>query len=234
MTQTPQAAAAAITHRALSLRIFRLRFRFLFVALLLVILASPFLDDSFLHRAYFVVLFAMVMLAAILIASDRHWHKLVALAIGAVWLVVSLIGLSWQTGAVTIFANLLVCLFSAFVLYLVMSNVVSAKEVDLNILLGAASVYLLIAIAWTASYIVIFELDPEAFKLIHGEARPYFHQFLYFSLTTLTTVGYGDITPVSPFAQIWATMEAVFGTLYMALLVARLVGLYQSQKAQAE
>ena len=47
-------------------------------------------------------------------------------------------------------------------------------------------------------------------------------------------MGYGDITPVSPFAQIWATMEAVFGTLYMALLVARLVGLYQSQKAQAE
>ena len=66
------------------------------------------------------------------------------------------------------------------------------------------------------------------------ESRPYFHQFLYFSLTTLTTVGYGDITPVNPFAQVWSTMEAVCGTLYMALLVARLVGLYQSQKAQPD
>ena len=223
-----------MTRRALSLRIFRLRFKFLFVALLLVILASPFLDDSLLHRAYFILLFAMVMLAAILIASDRHPHKIVALTIGAVWLVVSLIGLSWQTDTVAIYANLLVCMFSAYVLYLVLSKVVSAKQVDLNILLGAASVYLLIALAWTASYMVIFQLEPEAFNLIHGETRPYFHQFLYFSLTTLTTVGYGDITPVNPFAQIWATMEAVCGTLYMALLVARLVSLYQSQKQQTE
>lgn len=232
MNVTPQTMAAAIMRRTLSLRIFRLRFRFLFVALLLVILASPFLDDSLLHRAYFVVLFAMVMLAAILIASDRHQHKLVALAIGTVWLAVSLFGLNWQTAAVTMSANLLVCLFSAYVLYLVLSKIVSAKEVDLNILLGAASVYLLIALAWTASYMIVFQLDPEAFNLIHGEARPYFHQFLYFSLTTLTTLGYGDITPVSPFAQIWSTMEAVVGTLYMALLVARLVGLYQRPNQQ--
>jgi voltage-gated potassium channel Kch len=68
--------------------------------------------------------------------------------------------------------------------------------------------------------------------VIPGEARPFFHQFLYFSLTTLTTLGYGDITPLSPFAQIWSTLEAVVGTLYIALLVARLVGMYQSQRSR--
>ena len=52
-------------------------------------------------------------------------------------------------------------------------------------------------------------------------------QFLYFSLTTLTTLGYGDITPINPFARIWATLEAVVGTLYVAILVARLVSLYR-------
>ena len=48
-----------------------------------------------------------------------------------------------------------------------------------------------------------------------------------FSLTTVTTLGYGDITPISPVARIWATLEAVTGVLYIAVLVARLVSLYR-------
>ncbi len=51
--------------------------------------------------------------------------------------------------------------------------------------------------------------------------------YLYFSLTTMTTLGYGDIAPLKPFARIWSTLEAVTGTLYSALLIARLVGLYR-------
>jgi hypothetical protein len=220
--------------RALSLRVFRMRFLFLFLALLLVMLVSPFLDDSLLHRSYMVVLFALVLLAAILIAGGRQHHRIIALMIGVPWLALSLFGLLVDGDAVGIYANLLACSFCLYIIFLVLSHLLEADTVDLNILLGAASVYLLLALAWTTSYLIIMQVDPGAFSLVHGESRPYFHQFLYFSLTTLTTVGYGDITPVNPFAQIWATMEAVCGTLYMALLVARLVGLYQSQKAQAE
>lgn len=229
MTQTRRARAAAITRRALSLRIFRLRFLFLLVALLLVMLVSPFLESTLLHRFYMVVMFSLVLLAAIVIASDGHRHQVAALAIGLPWIALNLLALLWNIPAVAIHANILACLFNVYVLVIVLGHILRAGSVDLNILLGAASAYLLIALAWTTSYLVIFDLDPGAFSLIHGESRPYFHQFLYFSLTTMTTVGYGDITPVNPFAQIWATMEAVVGTLYMALLVARLVGLYQRQ-----
>jgi hypothetical protein len=231
---TTHAAAAAVMRRALSLRLFRMRFLFLFLALLLVMLVSPFLDDSLLHRSFMVVLFGLVLLTAILIAGGRHHHRIVALMLGIPWLALSLFGLLVDAQAMVIYANLLASLFCLYVIFIVLSHLIDAETVDLNILLGAASVYLLLALTWTASYLIIIQLDPAAFSLVHGESRPYFHQFLYFSLTTLTTVGYGDITPVHPFAQIWSTMEAVFGTLYMALLVARLVGLYQSQKAQGE
>ncbi len=234
MIVTPHATAAAIMRRALSLRLFRMRFLFLFLALLLVMLVSPFLDDSLLHQSYMVVLFALVLLAAILIAGTRHHHRIIALIIGIPWLALSLFALLVDLQAVGIYANLLASLFCIYVILIVLSHLLDADTVDLNILLGAASVYLLLALAWTTSYLIIIQLEPEAFSLVHGASRPYFHQFLYFSLTTLTTVGYGDITPVNPFAQIWATMEAVCGTLYMALLVARLVGLYQSQKAQPD
>lgn len=229
MNQTSRATAAAITRRALSLRIFRLRFLFLLGALLLVMLISPFLDDTLLHRSYMVLLLALVMLAAIQIASERHLQRIVALTIGIPWLALALLALLADMPAIAIYANLLGSLFCLYVLFIVLDHIVQAETVDLNILLGAVSAYLLIALAWTTSYLVIIDLDPGAFLLAHGATLPYFHQFLYFSLTTLTTVGYGDITPVNPFAQIWATMEAVVGTFYMALLVARLVGLYQRQ-----
>ena len=53
------------------------------------------------------------------------------------------------------------------------------------------------------------------------------NQVLYFSLVTLTTLGYGDITPVGAIAQVWFALEALTGTLYLAVLIARLVGLYR-------
>jgi hypothetical protein len=197
-----------------------------------LLLVSPFLDNSRAHEAYFVVLFALVMLSAVRIASDRRSHRIVALALGVPWLALSLWGLVWQHIDITIGTNLLFVIFNSYVLGIVLGNVVSAVDVDFDILLGAASAYLLIGIIWAVSYVVIHQLEPGAFTLIPSEPRPFFHQFLYFSLTTLTTLGYGDISPLSPFAQIWATLEAVFGTLYIALLVARLVGMYQSQRSQ--
>ena len=230
MNQTRRAEAAAVTRRALSLRVFRLRFLFLLMALLLVMLASPFLESTLLHRFYMVAMFALVLLAAILIASDGRRHRMVALTIGLPWMALDVLALLWRSPTITIYANILACLFIFYVLLLIVGHILRAQAVDLNILLGAASAYLLIALAWTTSYLIIFDLDPTAFSMVYDESRPLFHQFLYFSLTTVTTLGYGDITPVDPFAQIWATMEAVVGTLYMALLVARLVGLYQSQK----
>lgn len=58
-------------------------------------------------------------------------------------------------------------------------------------------------------------------------------QFPYFSLTTLTTLGYGDIRPVTTVARIWANLEAIAGLLYLTILVARLVSLYRNQPAVA-
>jgi len=208
----------------------RSRFLALLTALVILILVSPFLDNSRLHRAYLVILFALIMLAAARMASTRHLHGIIALALGIPWIALSLWGL-WTVGDdFEVFADLFFMLFSGFVFVIVLGKVVGAEEVDFDTLLGAVSVYLLIALIWTASYMIIHQLDPGAFHLIHGETRPFFHQFLYFSLTTLTTLGYGDITPLSPFAQTWATMEAVVGTFYMAVLVARLVGMYQSRR----
>ena len=89
---------------------------------------------------------------------------------------------------------------------------------------------------FAAVYSVLLSFDGNALKLhFEGEMRPESLVFQsdsygllgYFSIVTLTTLGYGDVTPDLPFVKIWAVMEAVVGVLYIAILVARLVSLYR-------
>ena len=114
-----------------------------------------------------------------------------------------------------------------FVGAIILNRVSTAPEIDLDILSGALGLYLLIAITWAVSFAVIENLAPGSFSA--GETPIPWARFLYFSLTTMTTLGYGDLVPTGGFARIWATMEAVTGTLYIAVLVARLVSHYKDK-----
>ena len=111
--------------------------------------------------------------------------------------------------------------------YLALQHVFRAGAITSARLQGAIAVYLLLAVAFGEAYWLILQLRPEAFQFphpatTHGMMRS---GLFYFSLTTLTTVGYGDILPVSPAARSLATMEGLIGQLYPAVLIGRLVSL---------
>jgi hypothetical protein len=102
----------------------------------------------------------------------------------------------------------------------------------------AISVYLLLAVTWGFLYIIIFQIQPGAFSSLvlpnasHTyDLQPIFPIFGYYSLGTLSTIGAGDITPVSLQARYATVAEAITGQFYLAILVARLVGLQMSQSA---
>src|SRR5262249_22164415 len=88
---------------------------------------------------------------------------------------------------------------------------------------GSVAVYMLLGVAWAAAYEVVFKLRPDAFRFpdAHGDRL----MLIYYSFVTLTTVGYGDITPVLPVARSLAMVEALVGQLFPAILIARLVSL---------
>ena len=92
---------------------------------------------------------------------------------------------------------------------------------------GAICVYLLAGLSWAYSYEILLLFDPAALHLPAGAALMNARSGLvrYFSFVTLTTLGYGDVLPRSPFAQALATSEALFGQLYPAVMIARLVSL---------
>jgi len=93
---------------------------------------------------------------------------------------------------------------------------------------GAEVVYLNVAIVFTAAFSLIWELNPAAFAGVltaSDDVVAEFATMIYFSLTSLTTTGYGDIAPLDPFARSLANFESAIGVFYIALTVARLVTL---------
>ena len=128
-----------------------------------------------------------------------------------------------RIGGLTLFVAL-----NAVAIGLVFWRVVSAPAVTFDILCAGVALYLLIGVTWALTYMVLDVLDPDAFEFISLTADKGWTEFLYFSFATLTTLGYGDITPNAPFVRIWVVMEAVMGVLYVAVLVARLVSLYRA------
>ena len=99
----------------------------------------------------------------------------------------------------------------------------SSREVSGDTIKGAVSVYLLIGLLWTLFYMTVDRFDPGAFSMsVSGEKLNLF----YYSFVTMTTLGYGDIVPVNRLARNMAVIQAVLGQMYIAILVARLVGLH--------
>ena len=92
---------------------------------------------------------------------------------------------------------------------------------------GAAVLYLNLAVICASAFSLIWALSPNAFATLASPTGgpDEFATMLYFSLTTLTTTGYGDIVPVDPFARSLANLESVIGPFYLAITVARLVTL---------
>jgi len=130
----------------------------------------------------------------------------------------------------------------AFVL-LVGGNIVVAvwrtSEVTLDTIVGGVAVYLLLAVAWSSAYQLLEFVAPGSFVALAGEVGHWgpwqtspgtYPRLFFFSFVTLTTLGYGDIIPASVPAAGLAVSEAVTGPLYLAVMIARLVGLHTSSR----
>jgi voltage-gated potassium channel len=130
----------------------------------------------------------------------------------------------------SVFYYLSVVTMSAFLILSIWSalrQVVLGTEINANRLFGAVCIYKMIGVLWALMYGVLQTLDVNAFSgETHGESGDWGPTWIYYSFVTLTTLGYGDILPISTTARTLAYTEAVIGVFYLAMLVAALVGSY--------
>ena len=114
-----------------------------------------------------------------------------------------------------------------FTWFNLLDRIVRVETSDIDTICGGIACCLLIGVAWALTYRVVEFIAPGSFSIGAAEGVAAWSEYLYFSLTTMTTLGYGDIVPLKPFARVWSALEAVTGTLFIALLIARLVGIYR-------
>jgi hypothetical protein len=124
-----------------------------------------------------------------------------------------------------LFGFLLIAVFCTF------KQVVVGTDVSTNRLVGSVCIYLLLGVIWAVAYSILEMTFPGSFQgFVPLEDREWDSEWLYFSFVTMTTLGYGDISPVSATARALAYIEAVSGQFYIAILVAGLVGAHMSRR----
>ena len=133
------------------------------------------------------------------------------------------------------YAHLLIMLsFFIWVTWQATHKVLFTGTIDGNKIIGAICIYLLLGLIWAILYLFIAGVSPGAFNGV--DQAPWLDNFataIYFSFVTITTLGYGDISPVLPLARFLVFMEAVVGVFYMAILVASLIGVSLSDRDAA-
>ena len=208
--------------------VFRFSVAYFLCVLILNILVSPFVDQfpgGFLVET---ALLTLVFLSALLAIGGR-----LRTLVGAVLVAPALVGewLSYGRSdpsfSVAVLGSGL--LFIGFVVLEFLRFIVRAPRVDFGVLCAGIATYLMLGLLWSFAYSLVDRLLPNSFVFtvgpVSGHSMNDFNA-LYFSFTTLSTVGYGDIVPVSGVARMLAMVEAVFGMFYVTLLIARLVSLY--------
>ncbi|GMQ79131.1 MAG: hypothetical protein BMS9Abin02_1689 [Anaerolineae bacterium] len=179
--------------------------------------------------------FIGIIAAMVITVSSNRVRTIIALLFAAVILVLTILtdpeDIQNTQYAVTYYAA--IALFVAYAVAAILYEVTQARKFNYNLIVSALAAYLLLALLWAILYTIIEILKPGSFGinplLIEAETIATIEIFpliLYFSLITLTTVGYGDITPVSPIARSVASIEPIVGQLLLAVLVAWLVGMY--------
>ena len=122
-------------------------------------------------------------------------------------------------------------LYLAAAVYFILRDILFANQVTVDIIRGGICVYFLIGFVWALLYGIVASFDPQAFSQPLIEAGSY-GRSIYFSFTTLTTLGYGDIIPISSWAEMLTNLEAIVGQLYPAILISILVSDYLSQRSK--
>ena len=212
------------------------KFFILFFFIIIELISYPLFMNTPIAGIIFNIASTLVLMAAITAVGYTPTTFRLALVLGGfaffgIWYLLIFEGSAWS-GIVGKAAYISRALFEFMVLILILKKIMKVKEITLDTIFGAINVYLLMGMSFAMIYGLIVAIDPGAIIYdghgIESEAFPLF-SLIYYSFVTLTTLGYGDILPVSPMAKTVAYLEAVFGVMYMAILVASLVSIYISK-----
>ena len=205
------------------------RFLLLLVSLIALMVLEPLIFD--LTRLNFLldIFFSIILFTSIYAVSERKSTSFLAIIL-AVPKLLTLWALRFTTDPLLLFLDSIFGItFIGFIIALILNHIFKQEQVTPETIYGAIVVYILIGFMWVFLYSLTETFHPNSFSLTSEFVINFKKELYYFSFITLTTLGYGDITPVSEPAKSLVMLEAVVGQMYIAVLIARLVGMHISQ-----
>ncbi|PHQ81515.1 MAG: hypothetical protein COB66_02120 [Coxiella sp. (in: Bacteria)] len=209
----------------------------LFISLLSILLIYPFFKATEGTQVLLKFMISFVLVAAVAATTHKVSCLIIAGVLGAGALLSnwgSLIDGEYVWITVNLVFNIV---FIGYVVWVHLVKIMTTRIVTKNLLFGAICVYMLIGLMMAFVYMLIAYYVPHSFDIATSQILKsnalltyHFFQYTYFSFVTLTTLGYGDIHPVSQPAEAMAYMEAIMGQFYLTVLVARLIGLHVSNR----
>jgi len=206
----------------------------LLLVLLILFVVAPLLPAE--RAGYGVELFFdLVLVTGAYSAAWQSRHRFPFLAVTAVTLAMRWTDMALDHSAFSIASIALVFLWVVYAITLIVAALFRMEKVNANAILGAIVAYVLAAVAFATAFQLIELFQPGSFTGLPtgGVQREVESALLYFSFICITTMGFGEIVPVSELARSSVALEGAFGTLYLAVMIARLVGLQSAAKADA-
>jgi amino acid transporter len=223
----------------------------LLVTIVTLFMVRPLIGDNGIASAVFSIALVVTLLFALYaiqvdelvgerqtLLAQRKRRSMIGWALALPAIVERLAIIFVPSPAVYLAGTTLWLLLFLFITWHLLRGVLRQKEITSETISMSISVYLLLGFTWGLFYIVLHHVQPLAFNLGSPPApdsgaseQKAFPILIYFSLITLATIGYGDITPVTLQARYAAVAEGIMGQFYLAILVARLVGMQMSQAA---
>jgi hypothetical protein len=218
------------------------RFTVLLVTILLLLVTQPMFSGHDYAQNFATVAISLVLLAALYAFRSARFYFAIALVLIVPALGSRLALLFTSSPAIEAFGAITSCLFLAVTVIALVSRLFIVKSVTLDTISAAICAYLLMGVAFAYAFAVVELQNPGAFSATlfqkpSSNIAPLMaslHNFIYYSFVCLTTTGFGDIAPISGGARTLSVMESVFGQLYVAILIARLVSLEVAQSMMKE
>jgi hypothetical protein len=207
------------------------RFLLLFLFLLATLILYPYAEESPFSYHALRLLGSAVILLSVYAAGFRRSLLILALVLAIPAILQRVMIPSADRSALAIASILFSFVFDVFIIVVLFRHVFSNSEPNSETIFGALCIYLLIGFSFASVYSLLTKLHPNAFymdPLINPHTVPNRFDFVYFSFGTITSLGATGVVAVLPEARSFAILEAILGVLYLAVLIARLMGAYRS------
>lgn len=205
-----------------------------FLILLIFLIATftiyPFLGNYFLSQIAFKILFSLILIGAVYVLSSKKSIFLLGIVFMIPTLVFNWISYLLPHASTFILLDVFSILFWFFILRTMIRSIFRQKDFTES-LFGSLCVYFIIGLLFADMFSLIENIYPGSFSYAFGMKEiplqnvRQIQQFIYFSFVTLTTLGYGDITPLILPAKFLSILEAILGQLYIAVMIGRFVGI---------